>query len=75
MLQRQTKRAAETLNESRKRGTFLAHLDEDFARAAVVKEADGQVALMSCNAEFVGLTLTGFRQNFAAAALVKFLSR
>ena len=66
MLQRQTKRAAKTLYETRKRGAFFAHLDKNFTRAAVMKKTNGEVALMSRNAELVRLTSAGFRQNFAA---------
>ncbi len=35
-------------------GAFLGHLDEDFARLAVGVEADGDVALVAGDGEFVG---------------------
>ena len=66
MLQRQTKRAAKSLDQTWKSWTFFAHLDEDFTRSSILKQTDGEIALVSRDAELMGLTFAGFRKNFAA---------
>ncbi len=44
----------EAIHEAGDGGAFFGHADEDFAGAAVGVEADGDVALMPGDAEFVG---------------------
>ncbi len=44
----------EGVHEAGDGGAFLGHADEDFAGAAVGVEADGDVALVAAEAEFVG---------------------
>ena len=54
VLQCQAESPAEALDEARESGAFLAHLDEDLAGLAVLEEADGEVALVTCYRELVG---------------------
>ena len=54
MLQRQRGGAGKTVHEAGDGGAFLGHGDEDFARTAVAVEADGDVALVAADVEFVG---------------------
>src|SRR5579871_3443635 len=51
----------EAVHEAGERRTFLGHLDEDFAGLAGFVHADGDVALVAADREFVrnGLALAG----------------
>ncbi len=62
VLQRERDGGGEGVHEAGDGGAFLGHLDEDFARLPVGVKADGDVALVSGDAEFVGKRRTLFRQ-------------
>ena len=47
-------RQREGVHDAGKRGTFLRHLDEDFAGSAVLVHADGDVTLVAADGELVG---------------------
>ena len=47
-------RGGEGVHQAGDGGTFLGHLDEDFARLAGGVEANGDVALMAGDGELVG---------------------
>ena len=53
MLQNQTERAAETLDQARERRALLTHLDEEFARSPIGEQTNRQVALVPVDCEFV----------------------
>ena len=54
VLEREGDGGGEGVHEAGDGGAFLGHADEDFAGLAVGVEADGDVALVAGEAEFVG---------------------
>src|SRR5690554_182239 len=53
ILQGERERTAKTLDQVRQRRALFAHLDEDFAWSAVLKQADRQISLMSSDDELM----------------------
>src|SRR5690606_30871384 len=53
ILQGERERTAKTLDQARQRRALFAHLDEDFAWSAVLKQADRQISLMSSDDELM----------------------
>src|SRR5258705_58647 len=45
---------SQAIHHAGKSGAFLGHFDEDFARTIVFIKADGDVAFVATDAEFVG---------------------
>src|SRR4030095_6039151 len=77
VLQRQTERAAEALDQARERRALLAHLDEDLARMAgeirpcrFIEETDRQVAFVSGDGELVRDRLPRRGPHIALVALI-----
>ena len=63
VLQADREASTEALDQAGKRRAFLAHLDEDLSGAAIIEEADGEVALITGYREFMGDGLPGIREN------------
>ena len=62
VLQRQAGKRADSVHQSPDCRTLLRHRDEQFARLAVFKQADGQVAFVAGDVEFMGDGRAGIRQ-------------
>ena len=53
VLQRETKGPGKTLDETRERRTFLAHLDEDLANLPILKQPDRQIPFVARDGELM----------------------
>ncbi len=62
VLQGQARQGADAVHQSANGGTFLGHGDEQFARLAVLEQADREVAFVTGDVEFVRDRRARFRQ-------------